>query len=89
MFRLYQDSHREKPSRERQEFFDMTLLEIRNYNQESTIPSLNMNIKHRKKKAIRKELKNVVISDFVEPNAINYVERTLKQHGKKFMKLEF
>ena len=57
--RLYQDSHRERRSRERQEFHDVILFEIRNSNQESLIPSLNMSNEHRKKKTIRKELKAI------------------------------
>ena len=45
---LYQDSHRERPSRERQEFHDVTFLKIWNSNQESSIPSSNMRIEHQK-----------------------------------------
>ena len=39
ILQLYQDSHRERPSRERQEFHNVTYLEIWNSNQKSSIPS--------------------------------------------------
>ena len=79
----------ERPSSwERQEFYDVTVLEIRNSNKESTISRFNMSIEHRKR-TNQKRVENIVISDFVEPNVMNFVERTLKQHRKELIKFKF
>ena len=64
--------HRERPSREKQELHEVTLLKIRNSNQKPTIPSLNMSTEHRKKN--QKSVEKVIISDFVVPNKINFIE---------------
>ena len=86
--KLITGNRREKPSRERQQFHEITLLEIQNSNQESTFPRLNMSIEHRKR-TNQKKIVNVVISDFVESNPMNFIEKTLKKHGKELIKLEF
>ena len=45
--RQYKDSHRERPSRERQKIHKVNLLEIWNSKQESTIPNLNRSSENR------------------------------------------
>ena len=47
-----------------------------------------MSIEHRKR-TNQKKIVNVVISDFVEPNPMNFIEKSLKEHRKKLIKLEF
>ena len=61
---------------------DVTFLEIWNSNQKATIPSLNTRIEHRKT-TNQKRVENVIIWDFVNSNAMNFVKRTLKQHEHK------
>ena len=61
---------------------------MQNSNQESSIPSLNISIEHRKR-TNQKRVENAVNSDLVEPNAINFVKITLKQHHKELIKFEF
>ena len=47
-----------------------------------------MSTEHRKRNN-QERVEIVVISDFVEPNATNFVERTLKQYRKELIKFEF
>ena len=47
-----------------------------------------MSIEHRKS-TNQKRVENVVISECIKPNARNFVERTLKQHGKELIKFKF
>ena len=87
ILQLYKSSHREKSSKERQEFYEVTLWEIWNSNQESTIPNLNRIIEHPKRTNLKRVEK--FDSDFVEPNGMNYIEKTLKQHQKELRNFGF
>ena len=73
-------------SRERQEFHKETFLKIPNFNQKFTIPSLNMSIEHRKS-TNQKRVEKAIISDFVETNGMNFVEKNFKATSKKVNKI--
>ena len=76
-----------RSSRERQEFHELVISESRSFNQKSAIPSLHRSVKHQKGslkllKIKHQKIEKVIISDFLEPNEINFVEKNFETKTK-------